>query len=330
MEEVFFDLAMMVLKDPTALSADRRALAEQSLASSGRIDPSLLHLLALCGSPDCLKLLEAAATSSDPETRRSACFLIAQRDLPANLRLLAEAVDDDDDPATANLVSFCMAWHGGCFLEPFLNRRAGGSVNPPSSYSNILKMVGSQQNPETVSYGSKVYLVGGSGVGKSTLGRLVAEDIGREFTDLDERIEFRSGKSVRRLFEEFGESGFRGIETAALLEIAYEPGNAIVATGSGTPLASVNRKAISETGTAVFLRISSSELQKRHQRLRSQMSPNSTTHLLADAQLEAITRLLAFREPYYCSVASYRLELGAQSEDDSARDLRSLILGCAL
>src|SRR5205823_9160195 len=58
-----------------------------------------------------------------------------------------------------------------------------------------------------------IYLVGFMGSGKTTIGRLLAEELGWGFADLDEEIEKREGMSISQIFETRGEAGFRQAET---------------------------------------------------------------------------------------------------------------------
>ena len=64
-----------------------------------------------------------------------------------------------------------------------------------------------------------IILIGMPGSGKSTIGRLVAESLGKEFIDADERIAEKAGCTIPEIFANQGESAFRKIETEVLKEI---------------------------------------------------------------------------------------------------------------
>ena len=66
---------------------------------------------------------------------------------------------------------------------------------------------------------SHLFLTGFMGAGKSSVGRALAERLGRPFVDLDAEIERREGESVSSVFRTRGESGFRDAEHAALAEL---------------------------------------------------------------------------------------------------------------
>jgi len=89
-------------------------------------------------------------------------------------------------------------------------------------------------------------LLGGSGGGKSTLGRLLAEGLGWPFQDLDAAIEAQAGKPISTLFAEQGEQGFRQVESA-LLPGALKP-KSVVALGGGAWEAEANRQAVARAG----------------------------------------------------------------------------------
>ena len=69
-----------------------------------------------------------------------------------------------------------------------------------------------------------VYLCGFMGCGKSTIGRLLAKKLGREFVDLDDYIVQREGMSIPEIFEQRGENYFREVETGALSELSAAAG----------------------------------------------------------------------------------------------------------
>jgi shikimate kinase len=77
-----------------------------------------------------------------------------------------------------------------------------------------------------------VVLTGFMGTGKSSVGRLVAQKLAREFVDMDAVIEAREGETVRTIFETRGEAGFRSIESALCAELGKRD-DLVIATGGG-------------------------------------------------------------------------------------------------
>jgi len=78
-----------------------------------------------------------------------------------------------------------------------------------------------------------IILTGFMGTGKSSVGKALAERLGRPFVDMDALIEQREGRSVRQIFEEAGEAYFRQLESDLCREIAGWRGY-VIATGGGT------------------------------------------------------------------------------------------------
>ncbi len=113
----------------------------------------------------------------------------------------------------------------------------------------------SQQTTSAIPPGVlRIVLTGFMGAGKSTVGRLLAEQIGWTFLDLDAHLEARSGASVPELFERHGEPHFRRLESSALAS-ALRQSQVVLALGGGAPETLTNRLLLEQTpGTlTIFL-----------------------------------------------------------------------------
>jgi shikimate kinase len=95
-----------------------------------------------------------------------------------------------------------------------------------------------------------VFLIGYMGCGKTTLGEVLARQMGVPFIDLDEYIEHQQGMTIVEIFASDGEARFRELETAALRDVAAA-GGAIVACGGGTPCHGDNMALMNQTGITV-------------------------------------------------------------------------------
>jgi shikimate kinase len=100
----------------------------------------------------------------------------------------------------------------------------------------------------------RIVLTGFMGAGKSTVGRLLAAQIGWDFLDLDAHLEARTSATITELFALHGEPRFRRLESSALASALRLP-NTVLALGGGTPESLTNRLLLEQTpGTfTIFL-----------------------------------------------------------------------------
>ena len=142
----------------------------------------------------------------------------------------------------------------------------------------------------------RIFLIGYMGAGKTTLGRPLSRAMNLEFIDLDNFIEARYHKTVKDIFAEVGEEGFRKIEHRSLEEVAdYE--NVVIALGGGTPCFMGNMDIVNRAGISVYLKPTEEVL------LRRLIQGKNKGPLLANKSDEEILNFireqLAWREPYY-------------------------------
>lgn len=97
-----------------------------------------------------------------------------------------------------------------------------------------------------------IVLTGFMGVGKTTIGKRIAEFVQRRFTDSDDVIMARAGMTIPEIFAQHGEAYFRGLEREIALELATQE-RVVIATGGGMLVDEVNRAALSATGFVVCL-----------------------------------------------------------------------------
>jgi len=109
------------------------------------------------------------------------------------------------------------------------------------------------RNPQSaIGIPSRIFLVGFMGSGKTTVGRLLAERLGRRFIDLDEWIVERAGKSISQIFAEDGEVYFRQLEGELLRDVVKEP-ELVISLGGGAFVSEINRRVVKEHGVSVWL-----------------------------------------------------------------------------
>jgi shikimate kinase len=102
-----------------------------------------------------------------------------------------------------------------------------------------------------------IILTGFMGSGKSTVGRLLAQQLQFEFIDTDDLIETRDGRSIATIFSEEGEPFFRRLEAQIAWELSARRG-LVVATGGRLMLDPDNAAVLGGTG-AVFCLVASAE-----------------------------------------------------------------------
>jgi shikimate kinase len=110
-----------------------------------------------------------------------------------------------------------------------------------------------------------VFLIGSTGSGKSTVGRLLAIRQGHPFIDLEQEISLRAGMATPMIVSRYGEEGYRILETALLQKI-LERGDAasvIVATGEGVVDSPRNVDMMRQGGLVCFLHASLEEVLRR-------------------------------------------------------------------
>ena len=143
-----------------------------------------------------------------------------------------------------------------------------------------------------------IYLVGFSGTGKSTIGKMVGKTLGWPTYDLDELIEARSGMAIPVIFQQEGEPGFRAREAEAL-RAASSDGPFVIATGGGTVVRPENRNFMATKGWIICLEAQPQTLLSRIQ-LQLVSDPTATRPLLDSAEpLEKIRALKHTRQVRY-------------------------------
>ena len=148
-----------------------------------------------------------------------------------------------------------------------------------------------------------IFLVGMMGAGKTSVGKVLARNLGKVFHDSDQVIEARTGVKIPIIFELEGEAGFRARESVVLEELTGLQG-IVLATGGGAVLAESNRRTLRARGAVVYLRASVTDLwnRTRHDRNRPLLH---TTDPLARLQ-----ELHAQRDPLYRATAHFVVETG--------------------
>lgn len=172
-----------------------------------------------------------------------------------------------------------------------------------------------------------VFLIGYMGSGKTTLGRALANEMGCNFIDLDNFIEGRFRKTIKDIFAEKGEEGFRKIEHNLLEEVA-EFQDVIIACGGGTPCHYNNMDIMNTNGLAIYLTTPTSVLLARlslpQHKAKRPIIANKTNEELKSF----IERNFKERDPFYSKAKmkfdATRIETAAETIQ-TAKELAEII-----
>lgn len=149
-------------------------------------------------------------------------------------------------------------------------------------------------------------LVGMMGSGKTTVGRVLARQLGKQFVDSDEEIQRRTGVTIPHIFDVEGEAGFRQRESAVIADLVAGEGM-VLATGGGAVLAQENREILHANGIVIYLRASVHDLWQRTRNDRNRP-------LLQTGDPRAkLTELFQQRDPLYTEVADIVMPSSKQS-----------------
>jgi len=162
-----------------------------------------------------------------------------------------------------------------------------------------------------------IVLTGFMGTGKTCVGQILAQELGRQFLDLDAEIEKSIGMSIGEYFERYGEPVFRDREQEAVEQVSSRSG-LVVATGGGVVLRQGNIDRLRRTGILVCLSASEQEIVAR-------TAGDSLRPLLnRPDRLQVIRELLTARLPQYRQSDVWVETDGKSVAETAARILRIL------
>lgn len=155
-----------------------------------------------------------------------------------------------------------------------------------------------------------IVLIGYRATGKTTVGRSLADRVGRPFLDADAELESRSGRTIRDLFARDGEPAFRDLEERTIAELCEGSPGAVLATGGGAVLREANRRALKRFGVVVWLSAPPEVLVERLRR-----DEGERPALTSSGLLDEVAGVLAAREPLYREAADIVVDAAASDPD---------------
>lgn len=155
--------------------------------------------------------------------------------------------------------------------------------------------------------GTNIFLIGPMGAGKSTVGKQLADRLGRDFFDTDQEIENRTGVDISWIYSVEGEDGFRVREQKIISELT-KLNNIVLSTGGGSVICPHNRDKLAANGTVIYLAASNPEQVHRTERNR-----RNRPQLQVDDLQQQIEIFAEERHPLYASIADLTLTTDGNS-----------------
>ena len=154
------------------------------------------------------------------------------------------------------------------------------------------------------------------GVGKSTIGRLLAKKLRFKFIDVDRLIERQEKRSIKKIFDVDGEEYFRKIEEKVTLKILKNK-SSIIALGGGAFINNEIRKEIIKNCCSIWLNLSLELLIKRYKR-------NNKRPLLERNNLESeVKKILQSRKKIY-ALANFKINCDNMNKKDVVQKILDL------
>jgi len=165
-----------------------------------------------------------------------------------------------------------------------------------------------------------IALIGFMGVGKTSVGQVLARLIGMDFIDADAKIEQKAQMPISRIFELYGEGHFRNLEHEFYSKISSMQ-NTVLATGGGAVLDSRTRDILRKNAMVVHLTASPEIIFMRLD------GDNNRPLLLENNKLEKITKLLSERDDFYRRTCHITINTDVIDIIECAKIISQLVFG---
>jgi len=169
----------------------------------------------------------------------------------------------------------------------------------------------------------KIVLVGYMASGKSTVGQLLARQLGVEFIDLDDYIESNQKKTIKNIFSEKGEVFFRKLEHQMLAEVLEKEESIILSTGGGTPCYGTNMETIlNQSDHSIYLDVNIPNLVERVSKEKENRP--LVKNIPGEELPEFIGKHLFERRPYYLQ-AKHILDCNVADAETVVENIKELL-----
>lgn len=159
-----------------------------------------------------------------------------------------------------------------------------------------------------------IVLIGMRGSGKTTVGKLLAERLGKRFVEMDELIAQKLGMSIPEIVSRYGWQRFRKVEAEVCREVARFD-NTVNATGGGVVIKTENVLELQKSGRLIWLKASLDAILER-------IGEDSSRPSLTGKPLrEDMETVLAERAPIYQLAADFAVETDGKTPDAVAGEI---------
>ena len=170
----------------------------------------------------------------------------------------------------------------------------------------------------------KLILLGYMGAGKSTIGRLLAKEMGSFFLDLDQMIVEQEGKSIPEIFESKGEIYFRKAEHLLLKDTLSSRSNIVLSLGGGTPCYANNDVLYQQPDCkSIYLKASISTLKSR---LEQDNTPRPLLQQMSLMEKEDFIAKQLFERSFYYNQAQNILVVDGKSPEDITKEIINTLI----
>ena len=149
-------------------------------------------------------------------------------------------------------------------------------------------------------------LIGYMGAGKTTVGKALAKQTGKKFVDTDNMIVKQMNLSINDIFEKYGESYFRELETKLVMNLSESVSDCVISCGGGLPMKEENRPYLKRLGKVIYLNVNETDIIRR-------LRGDKTRPLLQGDREEVVKRIhdmLELRDPVYRETADVVIKTG--------------------
>jgi len=164
--------------------------------------------------------------------------------------------------------------------------------------------------------GKNLTLTGMMGVGKSTIGKMLAKKLNYNFVDVDKLIESKENLSINLIFKHKGENYFRKIEYKVILS-ELKNNNSVISLGGGSFLNNAIRKNAKKLSTSFWLDVPVEELIKRSKK-------NKKRPLLLNKNLSETVKKIYFDRKKIYNEADYRIKCNSLRSGEIANKILNL------